>query len=644
MSKLPAFLTVQDLRLLLFGGKGWVGKTTCAAAAALVFARRFPRDSVALVSTNPAHSPLQESLAGLSLPENFSVVEFRTGEAAATLRGEQRDHFREIARRGTFLDDQDVERLTDLLLPGIDEFLEVLTISEWLTGQSYDRVVVDTAPTGQTLRLLETPELMSQWLGAMESLVAKHRYMRRVFSGRDRTDEGDSFLEEWSESASRIRLILKDRKACRFVLVTTADRLSIRETARLLSELEAHSLPVTDLVINRLHGSSDELCPRCVEDRRRELGELRLLPSEFARYSLWTVPLYPADVPGTAMLDTFWSKARRTTPANLGSEELPPSSTFLPPTVENPVPLPHSRMALLALAGKGGVGKTTLAAAVALRLARQFPHRKVLLCSSSPSHSLSDSLERDIGPRPVTVRANLSAVEIDAAASFGALKMECAEELRSAFEAMSSSSELPFDRLAMEKLLDLSPPGIEEVTSLADLARIIDEREHDLVVLDTASTGQLLRPLETSAIVEPWLRAFLGILLKYGSLFSSAKLIHRVSRIAQHVRHFRKLMLDPGRAAVYAVSLLAETAFEETRILLDSCDRSAVDAPVLFLNRTTPPCECSTCAGQRARELDLRERFGRSFPERHQVLVSRGDELRGIDRLDALGDALFLPK
>ncbi|MBI5442320.1 MAG: TRC40/GET3/ArsA family transport-energizing ATPase, partial [Deltaproteobacteria bacterium] len=426
MSELPSFLTNPDLRLLLFGGKGGVGKTTCAVATAVALARREPGRPLLLVSTDPAHS-LKDSLGDGSALPGLSVVEFRAEDALAAFLDEHREHFREIARRGTFLADEDVDRFTELSLPGIDEFLAVLQLSRWLAESTYERIIVDTAPTGHTLRLLETPRLMTQWLGAMEALVAKHRYMRSLFTGRYRLDEVDAFLEEWSETATRMRGLFRDRRACLFVPVTTAERLSIEETTRLLAELGTQSLPVSDIVVNRLHLDSAESCETCEAERRRKLRELRRLPAEFERCSLWAVPERASEVRGAELLAEFWSGARRLSPADLAGETLPPARPPRPARVEGAAPLPSEGMVLLALAGKGGVGKTTLSAAVALRFAREFEDRSLLLCSSDPAHSLSDCLDAPIGPTPVLVRRNLSAVEIDAAGALGALKEEYAE-------------------------------------------------------------------------------------------------------------------------------------------------------------------------------------------------------------------------
>ena len=152
-------------------GKGGVGKTTCATAAALRYARRSPQGSFLLVSTDPAHS-LADSIGDLHLPDNIKILEFNAQDSLETFKTRHRGKFAEIAARGTFLDEQDIRRVLDLSLPGLDELMALLAIAGWAETRVYDLIVVDTAPTGHTLRLLTTPELIRPWLKALDALLS----------------------------------------------------------------------------------------------------------------------------------------------------------------------------------------------------------------------------------------------------------------------------------------------------------------------------------------------------------------------------------------------------------------------------------------------------------------------------------------
>src|ERR1035441_2853422 len=186
--RMPAFFDQPGLQLLLFGGKGGVGKTTCATAAALRLSALAPSRSVLLVSTDPAHS-VRDSLAGHVPPGNLEVLEFDPRQSIARFRERSGPTLREIAAAGTLLDDEDINRFLGLAMPGLDELMAFFEIASWVEARRYDCIVVDTAPSGHTLRQLAMPEMTRRWLGMLEALLAKRRFMRRVFS-RDRRQIG----------------------------------------------------------------------------------------------------------------------------------------------------------------------------------------------------------------------------------------------------------------------------------------------------------------------------------------------------------------------------------------------------------------------------------------------------------------------
>jgi arsenite-transporting ATPase len=134
----PSFLNNRNLRLLMFGGKGGVGKTTCATAAALSLASKYPQESFLLVSTDPAHS-LADSLAGSRPPPNLKVLELNAQEYLDAFKEKHNRKLHEIAARGTFLDEDDVNRLLGLSLPGMDEIVSLLEISGWVENKRYAR-------------------------------------------------------------------------------------------------------------------------------------------------------------------------------------------------------------------------------------------------------------------------------------------------------------------------------------------------------------------------------------------------------------------------------------------------------------------------------------------------------------------------
>ena len=628
----------RALRLLLFGGKGGVGKTTCAAATALRFARRFPLRSFLIVSTDPAHS-LSDSLAALQPPPNLETHELEAKECMASFKDNHDRKLREIASRGTFLDDEDISRFLDLSLPGLDELMAFLEISKLVEERTYDCIIVDTAPTGHTLRLLAMPEMIRKWLGALDALLAKHRYMRRLFSRSYKRDELDEFLLELFASVNRMKTLLQDPVTCCFIPVMLAEELSIRETLMLLSELKRIKMPVRDIVINKL--SPGNSCSVCADMRALQARKLRRHAHKFSDYTLWGIPLYSDEVGGGSSLEAFWEDVSGVDTHHVEAL-LSNSTTFSPPFhVDVPGDLPSPDSTLLLFAGKGGVGKTTLSCATAVRLARDFAGKEIFLFSTDPAHSLSACLDMQIGPEPVKLAPGLTAMEIDGEAEFERFKTNYAEELRIFLGAISPNIDFAFDREVMERIMDLSPPGLDEVMALARVMRFLDRNRYDILILDSAPTGHLLRLLELPELIEQWLKEFFNLFIKYKHIFRLPKVSHRLVQMSRELKRLRSLLRDPLQSSLFAVTILTRMAFEETKDLIASCERMGVSSPVLFINLATPPVECPLCSALYERESQLRRQYRVFFRGNRHVLVYRQGEPRGLQQLEALGNTLY---
>jgi len=642
--RLPHFLSdAPHVRLLLFGGKGGVGKTTCATATTLRLARGYPRSSFLLISTDPAHS-LADSMGGSSLPRNVKTIELDAQACLATFKEKHNEKLREIASRGTFLDDEDISQFLDLSLPGLDELMAFLEISRWVEELSYDCIVVDTAPTGHTLRLLTMPRLIRKWLEALDSLLAKHRYMKQLFRGSYLHDELDTFLLELSGSVTQMETLLRDPTRCRFVPVMLAEALSIHETLALVNELERSQVPITDIVVNKLYSQST--CPVCEDQRLHQMRKLGNLPEIFTGYSLWGVPLYHEEIRGLSALDAFWDDVypldqETFETRNHQSSIVNRQSSIV--NVEGPADLPSPEMALLLFAGKGGVGKTTLACATGLRMAWELGDKEVFLFSTDPAHSLTACLDAQIGPKPTRLIPGLTAMEIDSQSEFQTLKDQYVEELEGFLGAISPHLDLAFDREVMERLMDLSPPGLDEVIALTLAMEFLAQGKFDVFILDSAPTGHLIRLLELPELIDQWLKVFFGLFLKYKRIFRLPKVSQRLVQMSKELKYLRSMLHDPNRSALYAVTILTEMAFQETKDLLETCDRMGVNVPMLFVNLATALTGCPLCAALSKYEERVRGKLQRDFPHINQTLVYRQGEPRGIERLWELGEALYQP-
>jgi arsenite-transporting ATPase len=625
-------------RVVFFGGKGGVGKTTCAAAAALHYARRFPRRQFLLVSTDPAHS-LADAIGDLHAPGNLQILEFNALESLETFKTRHRGKLAEIVARGTFLGDEDIRGIMDLSLPGLDELMPLLVISEWVEARAYDVIVVDTAPTGHTLRLLTTPKLIRTWLKAMDALLAKPRFLRQHFRGSRQRDELDQFLMELAAAVKQMEDLLRNPRVCRFVPVMLAAEVVIDETVKLLGELKRLHIPVAEVLVNCLYPQNS--CPVCTAGRRRQqqlLGKL-LDSGSFRGFALRGVPLCPQEIRGPN-LETFWEGV---TAADAGAGVLPQALPELSPRVEGACPCPSSDLLFLIFAGKGGVGKTTLACATAVRLAQEFPGKEILLFSTDPAHSLGACLEVRLGSQPARLSPALTVMEIDAPGEFQALKRQYQEELEQFLFAAFENFDFPFDRQVLERMLDLSPPGLDEIMGLVRVMEFLEQGRYDTFIMDAAPTGHLLRLLELPELIDQWLKTFFSLLLKYHLTPRFPGLSQNLVKFSRGLKRLRKLWRDPDRAALYAVAILTEMAFQETCDLLGVCWRLRMPVRGLFLNLATPAGDCPLCTALSRREARIKDKFQQTLTGQ-QTIIYRQSEPRGLQRLGELGRALYRPR
>jgi arsenite-transporting ATPase len=289
-----AGLAPPGLRLLFVCGKGGVGKTTCAVAAALAAAAADPGRPVLLLSTDPAHS-LADALGGAlgdeprrppGAPENLRARELDAAAAFAAHRETLREALDELAGRLTPggagdrragidapFDRRLLEQLVDGIPPGLDELVTMVELTGRLDG-AQELVVIDTAPTGHALRLLDAPELALAWSHALMELLLAHR----ALTGLGRLAEE---LLDLSRGARRLAEALRDPSRTRFVAVTRAAELPRRETVRLLDELGRRRLAVAALVVNAL--SPPGRCRRCAGRAAAERRQLDLLRRRVAR-------------------------------------------------------------------------------------------------------------------------------------------------------------------------------------------------------------------------------------------------------------------------------------------------------------------------------------------------------------------------
>ena len=249
-----------EKRILFFGGKGGVGKTTCAAAVALAASREGRR--VLLVSTDPAHSTsdiferqftreereILPNLYGLEID-----AEFEAGRYIAEVK-EQVSKMFSPSMVGA------ASRQIDLAaaMPGVGDvaLFDRLTTIISARNAAYDLVVFDTAPTGHTVRLLQMPEMLRAWIDALTAqrrrAVERDADARGDDGGEDEPDPIVSALERRRQRLDEVRARLTEHRDTSFVLVLIPERLPIEETSRAAGALAEAGIEIGAIVVNRV--------------------------------------------------------------------------------------------------------------------------------------------------------------------------------------------------------------------------------------------------------------------------------------------------------------------------------------------------------------------------------------------------------
>src|SRR5687767_2180514 len=160
------------------------------------------------------------------------------------------DVIRTVLDRGTYLDDTDIGPLVDTALPGSDEIFSALALAELLNDRAYDRIVVDTAPTGHTLRLLNLPQTFRALVELLRSMQAKHVFMVKTLTRRYSADAADRFLDDMTALVSTLEDTFRDPNRCVAIMVSNPQPLVVEETRRYLASLRELPIRVAAVVWN----------------------------------------------------------------------------------------------------------------------------------------------------------------------------------------------------------------------------------------------------------------------------------------------------------------------------------------------------------------------------------------------------------
>jgi len=300
-------LKEPSLKLVLFGGKGGVGKTTCACSTALYLAEDF---QTLIFSTDPAHSladslgqTIGDQIKEVKGIENLSALEINAEKALDKFKIQHQDQIKKIIDTSTNLDAEDIDSILALPIPGIDEVMGLKTMTDVMDEAAFDKYIVDTAPTGHALRLLTSPRLLDSWIKIMAKMRWKYRYVVETFAGKYRPDDGDDFLMTMKRVVKRIENLLRDQDRSEFIAVTIPEDMAILETERLIDSLGKYGIKVRQLVINNVLESDD--CEFCREKRKEQQKYMNQIRGKFGKLKITIAPSEHGEIKGLKALTSF---------------------------------------------------------------------------------------------------------------------------------------------------------------------------------------------------------------------------------------------------------------------------------------------------------------------------------------------------
>ncbi len=310
---------LMNLQMVMFGGKGGVGKTSSAASAA-IWAAEQGRNTL-IISTDPAHS-LGDSLGVELLPgettpikgiPKLTALEINPGTNMTELHN--LTSINPLGESG--LSDMgmggllegfgmgDLQELTSMNPPGIDEAFAFGKVLEFIEKEhEYDLIIFDTAPTGHTLRFLGLPETLSSWIGKILKMRLKMGKMlgvlKRMFS-REEKDEDNSLelLEKYNNSILNAREDLMNPSKNNFVIVMIPEEMAITETGRFINELIKYDIPNSNIIVNQLYQDQVDLCDFCKARRimqQKNLDKIKEIFGNKMGKNLIEIPLFKEEV------------------------------------------------------------------------------------------------------------------------------------------------------------------------------------------------------------------------------------------------------------------------------------------------------------------------------------------------------------
>ena len=538
------FLT-HPTRNLFFTGKGGVGKTSIACATAVRLADAGKR--VLLVSTDPASNldevlgtPLGNHPTAVLLIPNLFAMNLDPEKSAAEYRERMVGPYRTLLPAAAIASmEEQFSGSCTLEIAAFDEFSRLL--GDATATSQFDHVIFDTAPTGHTLRLLTLP---SAWSGFMESNTTGTSCLGPLAG----LQAQQSLYRETVHA-------LSDPKVTTLVMVARAEATAFREAARTSSELNALAVHNQHLVINAVFEASDEKDPFAVAMQRRGDKAISEMPEVLRDLPRTVIPLTAGGILGVTALRNLGrpnAPAATSIPASLGDRPLALNQNSLPHSLSAMIDdLAAPGHGLILAMGKGGVGKTTVAAAVAVALADRG--YEVHLSTTDPAAHIAAAVAGQTIP-------NLTVSRIDPAAETARYSKEVMDNAGAGLEESGKA-------LLAE---DLRSPCTEEIAVFRAFADAVAEGSNRFVVLDTAPTGHT-------------------VLLLDSALAYHREVTRQTSGMPEAVQNLLPRLRDPNFTRVLIVTLPEATPVHEAAQLQRDLRRAEIEPYAWVINQSLSP-------------------------------------------------------
>ncbi|AUX65334.1 arsenical pump-driving ATPase [Escherichia coli] len=561
---------------IFFTGKGGVGKTSLACATAVWLADKGKR--TLLVSTDPASNVGQvfsqtigHRITDISTVQNLAAMEVDPMAAAQAYRDRVLDPVRELmpAEVVSSIEEQ-LSGSCTTEIAAFDEFTGLLTNHE--LREKYDHIVFDTAPTGHTIRMLELP---GAWSGYLEANPDAAANLGPLVG-----------LEKQQHQYSDAVKALSDAALTRLVLVARAQASTLKEVSHTHDELYAIGLQHQHLAINGVlppfAGENDPLAQSILA---REEKALQAMPENLANLPRSQLYLKPFNLVGLEALRELFtgSKASPVLAATtLNALDLPKLASLVDE-------LSQTGKGLIMTMGKGGVGKTTVAASVAVSLAKRG--HKVHLTTSDPAAHLSYTLD---GSLP-----NLQVSRIDP-------KVETERYRRFVLENQGKG--LDAEGLAVLEE-DLRSPCTEEIAVFQAFSRIIKEADDHFVIMDTAPTGHTLLLLDATGAYH-------------------REMVRQMGQTHDHVLTPMMQLQDPEKTKVIIVTLAETTPVLEAANLQQDLRRAGIEPWAWVINSSLAAAKPSSpfLVTRASRELPLINDVTEQFAKRIALTPLQNEE------------------